>query len=197
MVISRFLVISLGNPAPHTQTFHSAGHMVLNALQRLIPAEQPPFSAQRYGKKSVLASAGSKYTLLQSPTLMNVSGPWVAAAWKGMLAEHALTAPQLPLVLVHDDLEEDLGVVKIRQWKSSHRGHNGIKSAHASLRLTEYKDSRWARISVGIGRPDARDRMTVSNYVLKNVSKWERSTLEDRAAPAVFDALMELEQKWT
>jgi len=192
----RFLVISLGNPAPYTETLHSVGHLALSSFQKKFPSEQPPFAAARYGKKSVLASAGRKYTLIQSPTLMNISGTWVARAWKEMLQDQSLTPADLALVLVHDDLEEDLGVVKIRQWNRSHRGHNGVKSVNASLRPCEYEGARWSRISVGIGRPEGRDKSTVSDYVLRKMSKWEKSVIEDQGAPAVLGALVELEGKW-
>ncbi|KAK1763210.1 putative peptidyl-tRNA hydrolase [Phialemonium atrogriseum] len=192
----RFLVISLGNPAPYVGTLHSVGHLAVASLQKILSPEQPPFASERHGKKSVLASAGPKYTLLQSPTLMNISGPWVAKAWKEMLANRGLAPADLSLVLVHDDLEEDLGVVKIRQWSRSHRGHNGVKSVNSSLLPKDYNDPRWSRISVGIGRPEGRDRTTVSDYVLREMTKWEKSVIEDKATPAVLDALLELERKW-
>lgn len=192
----RFLVISLGNPAPYTETLHSVGHLVLSSFQKTFSSDQPPFSSERYGKKSVLASAGRKYTLLQSPTLMNVSGPWVSKAWKEMLQDQSLTPADLSLVLVHDDLEEDLGVVKIRQWNRSHRGHNGIKSVNSSLQIRDYPGARWSRIAVGIGRPEGRDKSTVSDYVLRKMSKWEKSVIEDQATPEVLSALVELESKW-
>lgn len=197
MPISRFLVISLGNPSPYLDTLHSAGHLALDALQRLLSPDQMPFVSDRYGKKTVLASAGPRYIMLQSPTLMNVSGPWVAAAWKGVLSDQGLGPSELPLVLVHDDLEEDLGVVKVKQWKSSHRGHNGVKSVHASLNISQYPGALWTRISVGIGRPEGRDKSTVSDYVLRKMSKWEKSTIQDQAGPGIIRVLMELEQKWS
>ncbi|KAB5550796.1 peptidyl-tRNA hydrolase [Coniochaeta sp. 2T2.1] len=197
MPISRFLVISLGNPSPYLDTLHSAGHSALNALQRLLSPDQPPFASERYGKKAVLASPGSRYIFLQSPTMMNVSGPWVAAAWKGVMADQGLSPSELPLVLVHDDLEEDLGMVKVKLWKSSHRGHNGVKSTLASLNIAQYPGALWARVSVGIGRPEGRDKSTVSDYVLRKMSRFEKTVLEDKSAPGVAAALMELEQKWS
>ncbi|OIW29336.1 peptidyl-tRNA hydrolase [Coniochaeta ligniaria NRRL 30616] len=197
MPISRFLVISLGNPSPYLGTLHSAGHLALEAVQRLLSPDQPPFIPERYGKRTALASAGPRYIFLQSPTLMNVSGPWVATAWKDVVRDQGEGPLGLPLVLVHDDLEEDLGVVKVKHWKSSHRGHNGVKSVHASLDMGQYPGALWARVSVGIGRPEGRDRSTVSEYVLRKMSRWEKSTIQDQAAPGVVRALMELEQKWS
>jgi PTH1 family peptidyl-tRNA hydrolase len=196
MPVSRVLVVSLGNPSPYLDTLHSAGHYALGAVQQLLSYDQPPFTSQRYGKKAVLASAGPRYIFLQSPTLMNVSGPWVAAAWKGVLADQGLSPAELPLVVVHDDLEEDLGAVKIKQWKSSHRGHNGIKSINASLNIGQYPGALWTRLSLGIGRPEGRDKITVSDYVLRKMTRSEKSAIQEQGAPGIVKALMELEQKW-
>lgn len=196
----RFLVVSLGNPAPHTKTLHSAGHLALQAVQQQLHREfgQPSFSSERIGKKSTKASAGDKYTLVQCPTFMNVSGPWVAKAWKEMLAsyqEQDLTRP-LGLVIVNDDLEEDLGAIKVQKWEKSHRGHNGLKSIKAVINADHYQDSKWGRVSVGIGRPEARDAATVSNYVLKPWSKHQEDVLYARSGPGVLAALDEIEEAW-
>jgi PTH1 family peptidyl-tRNA hydrolase len=130
---------------------------------------------------------------------MNVSGPWLVRAWKDVLAENQQdtgAGSNTALVIVHDDLEEDLGVVKIREWSRSHRGHNGVKSVNASIRPADFKDARMARISVGIGRPEGRDKTMVSDYVLRKMSRFEKSVLEEKAAPRVLEALMELETRW-
>ncbi|TPX12821.1 uncharacterized protein E0L32_006701 [Thyridium curvatum] len=196
MFSPHFLVVSLGNPAPYLDTLHSAGHIVLDALQQQLRDAQPPFASERRGKKSCQTSNGPKYTLVKSPTLMNVCGPWLAKTWKETLADQNLTPEELGLVLVHDDLEEDLGVVKIRKWDRSHRGHNGVKSVNASLRGADYKGARWARISVGIGRPGERDRSTVSDYVLRRTTQRERSVLAEQGCTGVLERLLELEAQW-
>ncbi|ROV89610.1 hypothetical protein VPNG_10144 [Cytospora leucostoma] len=199
-----FLVVSLGNPAPYTETLHSAGHLALQSLQQRLHSQgqnQPSFSSNRIAKKATKASLGDKYSLLQCPTLMNISGPWIAKAWKEVLANHIETQGQDPnrplgLVIVNDDLEEDMAVIKVRKWDKSHRGHNGLKSIMASMRPADYQDSKWARISVGIGRPEARDGATVSNYVLKPWSKQTKDILYDKSAPGVLAALKDIEETW-
>lgn len=192
----RFLVLSLGNQAPYLETLHSAGHMALNAVQKLTSTTQPSFSSQRIGKKAAQTSNGSKYIMAQSPTQMNVSGPWVAKAWKETLAESGAKPNELGLVIVHDDLEEDVGVVKIRKWDRSHRGHNGLKSVNANLQRNNYPGSHWAKISVGIGRPEARDPDTVSRFVLKPMSKFQKEELGRKAGPGVIAALQQIEEEW-
>lgn len=197
-----FVVVSLGNPAPYADTLHSAGHIVLQSLQQQLHRDprhnQPAFASQRFGKKATQASLGQRYTLLQCPTLMNVSGPWVAKAWREVLAEAAEQHPDRPvgLVVVHDDLEEDMCVVKVRKWDRSHRGHNGLKSIMATMRQAEFKGSKWAKISVGIGRPEGRDHGTVSDYVLKPLSKYQRGLLSENTASPVLAALEEIAAAW-
>lgn len=193
-----FLVVSLGNPHPHGDGLHSAGHYALQSLRKELfrNHQQPPFSSERIGKAACQASRGPKYTLLQCPTLMNISGPWVARAWKEILAEMKQTHTPLGLVVVHDDLEEDMGVVKTRDWETSHRGHNGLKSIKASMRPTDYADSRWAKIRVGIGRPAARDQNAVSNYVLRPMSKHQKAILSDKSGSPVLAALKSIEAAW-
>lgn len=193
-----FLVISLGNPPPHHEGFHSAGHHALQSLQTQLQRQysQPQFSSERVGKKAAQVSRGPKYTLLQCPTLMNISGPWVAKAWKEVLAETSETKRPLGLVVVHDDLEQDLCDIKTRDWDTSHRGHNGLKSIMASMRSTDYKESKWTKIRVGIGRPEARDHDTVSNYVLKPMSKYQKQLLSDKSGGPVLAALQQIEATW-
>ncbi|KAL2022379.1 hypothetical protein VTK56DRAFT_5446 [Thermocarpiscus australiensis] len=192
--LRRILVISLGNPGEYRNTYHSAGHVVLEAVQRQLGPEQPSFTPQRLGKQTTLSSIGARYALFQSPATMNVSGPWVARAYREHLADTGLTPAEVGLVLVHDDLEEELGVVKIRNWARSHRGHNGVKSVNAALRADPA--GKWARISVGIGRPAERDKSSVSGFVLSRMSREARSVLEGRGSQGVYDALMELDRQW-
>lgn len=143
-----------------------------------------------------MASTGHTYTLVQSPTMMNNCGSWVAKTWQEMLKNHHLQPSELSLILVHDDLEEALGHVRIRKWKASHRGHNGIKSVNGSLKPADFPGARWSRISIGIDRPDARDQMSVSDYVLKKMTRHQRGVIESQAGPRMIGCLHELQEEW-
>ncbi|GJN71129.1 mitochondrial peptidyl-tRNA hydrolase [Purpureocillium lilacinum] len=188
----RFLVVSLGNPLPKYESLHSAGHFALKGLAKVL--RQHAFTEVTLGRQKCLVSQGPKYTLVQSPTLMNVSGPFVARIWQEMARQ---TDPaSLSLVIVHDELEKDLGVVRLTPWDRSPRGHNGIKSVKKSLSQDKYPQSPFARIAVGIGRPEARDAATVSNYVLAKMSSDQRTTLEETAPFDVAKRLVELEAEW-
>ncbi|KAI8949261.1 peptidyl-tRNA hydrolase [Xylaria longipes] len=192
MLSPRFLVISLGNPKPYHDCLHSAGHYALAAAQRVLAPEQPPLTETRYGWKNCKVSSASPYTFVQSPTLMNVSGHWILAAYRETLERHALQPSELALVLVHDELESPMYAVGIREWETSHRGHNGVKSAKKSLGSQGYPLDRWARITIGIGRPDERTPAVVSGHVLRHMTSQEKRTIDALVGPKVVEALHKL-----
>ena len=141
-----------------------------------------------------MVSKGPTYTLVQSPTLMNISGPFVQRAWQEMVKEH--DASKVGLVIVHDELEKDFGVVHMLPWDRSPRGHNGVKSVKNSLSQSQYPSSPFARIAVGIGRPEERDAHTVSKFVLAPISKGQRSHLEEQSSLDTLKCLMDLKEEW-
>jgi len=188
----RFLVVSLGNPLPKYESLHSAGHFALNGLPSVL--HQPSFREMSMGKGRCLVSQGPKYTLVQSPTLMNVSGPFVARAWHEMIKQH--DASTLSLVLLHDELEKTFGDVRLTPWDRSPRGHNGIKSVKNSLSQNSYPVSPFVRIAIGIGRPVERDAATVSRYVLDRISLEQRKVLEEVVPWELSRKLVELENEW-
>ena len=196
--LRRILVVGLGNPGnEYRDTFHSVGNLVLEHLQRKFPTELSPFESHRHGKKGVMTSIGSKYTLMQSPTFMNVTGPWLSKAYKEFLVGNKLTPAELGLVVVHDELEEELGVVKILPWDRSPRGHNGVKSVHKSLSERFDKEiSPWARVVVGIGRPISREPEEVASFVLGKLSRHNKAVMEEVGSIRLHQALAELESKW-
>jgi PTH1 family peptidyl-tRNA hydrolase len=188
----RFLIVSLGNPLPKYASLHSAGHFTLNGLASFL--QYPAFREVKIGKHQALVSQGPKYTLIQSPTLMNVSGSFVARAWQEMLKEH--DAASSSLVLLHDELERDFGVVRLTAWDRSHKGHNGVRSVKTHLNQDKYPESPFVRIALGIGRPEERDAATVSNYVLGQISAEKRRVLEEDVPSMVSKCLRQLEEEW-
>lgn len=188
----RFLVVSLGNPLPKYSSLHSAGHYCLRGLAPALG--YPAFQETKLGKQTCLVSRGPKYTLVQSPTLMNISGPFIARAWAEMLKQH--DPASLSLVIVHDELEKEFGQVRLVPWDRSHKGHNGIKSVKGVLSQNKHPESPFARIAVGIGRPKERDAATVSQYVLAPISPETELDLEGRASLHVKHELHKLEEEW-
>jgi PTH1 family peptidyl-tRNA hydrolase len=94
----------------------------------------PQFSTDgRYGGLVSQPPFGGAYTLFQSPSLMNISGKPIKTAWRAFLndlnsdeREHAL------LVILHDELEKQVGEVKLKKTGSP-AGHNGLISIISQL----------------------------------------------------------------
>lgn len=163
-MVRPLFVASLGNPFPYKTTLHSAGHMVLESLQKSLA--YPAFSRN--------ISAGGSYCLFRSPALMNASGPVVQKAYRRFLTE--LPAEQrrsARLVILHDELEAPLGKVRMRVG-GSHKGHNGLKSVSASF---GGEAMGMVKIGVGIGRPTSRDPDDVAKFVLRPATIEETSKI--------------------
>lgn len=186
------LITSLGNPPPYHSTRHSAAHLVLKTLQSNLSL--PPFSlkSKLYGGGHI--SHGSdvsrpEFTLWQSPSQMNVSGPPLLKAWKQFLATQKINPldPVTGLVVLHDEMEIDPGRVKVRRGgNTSAKGHNGIKSVQGSLNgagLMQVLGERFVKIGVGIGRPagGSRDSRDVSAFVLGQLTAREKDGLDSAA----------------
>ncbi|KAF3011686.1 aminoacyl-tRNA hydrolase [Neopestalotiopsis sp. 37M] len=192
----RFLICSIGNPLPAYYSLHSAGHFALQSFQKLLAPSQPSWTQATRGGFECWESHSASYTLMQSPTLMNASGPWIANVWQEMLKRESLETPDLGLVVVHDELESPLGLTRLRSWNTSHKGHNGLKSTKAQLNKENYPGAKWWRISVGIDRPPSRDRDVVAEYVLRKMEDEQREIIEANAAPRILACLEKLQEDW-
>ena len=159
------VVIGLGNPGPEYQdTRHNIGQRVLDVLAARL------HKAWRRESGSVVARAqwrGDTLDLVKPQSFMNVTGPAVATVLRRLGAEPA------ELVLVYDDIDMELGKVRVRM-KGSAGGHNGVRSVIATLGTEDIR-----RVKVGIGRPE--HKRDVPDHVL--------TTFEDEELPIVADAV--------
>ena len=105
---------------------------------------------------------------------MNITGPPL----KGLLHEFSLTADDL--ILVHDDLDLDLGRLRIKQ-AGGHGGHNGIKSVIDMIGTPQF-----VRVKIGIGRPAP--RQDSADYVLQAFTR-EESEVVNPCLNRAVDAL--------
>ncbi|TEY54802.1 hypothetical protein BOTCAL_0237g00040 [Botryotinia calthae] len=165
---SRLLICSIGNPAPYTNTLHSAGHTILTLLA---PALSNPAFQKSRSHGNGLLSPGFTYTLCKSSSLMNVSGVGVTSAWTSFQRESS--SADCKLVVIHDELELPAGRINVKPGSNSPKGHNGLKSIRDTLRGQPY-----TRIGIGIGRPESRDAGVVANYVLRKMSAEEKRKIE-------------------
>lgn len=176
MSLRRIFVASLGNSSPaYKNTFHSAGHTVIEAIRPMLCSEH--FVRERtFGNG--LISRGKFITLWQSPSLMNISGKALAPAWKAFLGEiPSEERSRARLVILHDDLDNQLGKIKVKTGGSA-KGHNGIKDCMLRLQGTEF-----TRIGIGISRPVSRESSDVAAYVLRKMKPDELQKVSDAAGP--------------
>lgn len=143
------VIIGLGNPGPkYYNTRHNIGFAILNALA---DAYHLSWQSKNNAELATLQKDGRSILLIKPQTFMNDSGKVIPALLKqGIKAENIL--------VVHDELEQPFGAIKIRVGGSA-RGHNGLKSIIAAC------GDQFARIRFGIGRPMAKE--DVPHYVLE------------------------------
>lgn len=168
------LVVGLGNPGPeYAGTRHNVGARVAALLAARAGAGR--FSAHKRSNSDVATGrlAGRPVTVAVPRTYMNVSGGPVA----GLLQYFSI--PVTELVVVHDELDLDFGVVRLKRG-GGEGGHNGLRSISKALGTKDY-----LRVRFGIGRPPG--RQNPADYVLKRFSGGEERELDlglDLAADA-------------
>ena len=157
------LVVGLGNPGPaYDGTRHNAGYLVIDELARRHGFPRPKRGFD--GRCAEGHVRGRAVLLLEPTTFMNDSGRSVAAA---------VRATRLPLervLVVHDHIDLPFGRLRLMEGGGS-GGHNGLKSISGLL------GPGYARLRVGVDRPDSYDPDVVAAYVLSRFS-------ESRAAVA-------------
>ena len=166
------LIVGLGNPgAAYAQTRHNVGMWVIERAAarwsiRLAKRGMAHRGSGRLGSE-LLELAGTL-------DWMNTTG----LPLNGLLREYSLTADDL--ILVHDDLDLDLGRLRIKQ-AGGHGGHNGIQSVIDAIGTLQF-----VRVKIGIGRPAP--RQDSADYVLQAFTREELQVLNpclDRAVDAL------------
>ncbi len=162
------LIVGLGNPGPEYQlTRHNAGFWLVDNLAGSLPGCR----LQRDNKINALVAkttlAGQECWLLEPQTYMNRSGQSV-----GALARFYKIAPE-EILVVHDELDLDPGVAKLKKGGSS-GGHNGLKDITAALGTQDY----W-RLRLGIGHPRSLNlQQPVVDFVLHRPRKEEQVLID-------------------
>ncbi|MBV8539862.1 MAG: aminoacyl-tRNA hydrolase [Pseudonocardiales bacterium] len=171
------LVVGLGNPGPsYAGNRHNVGFMVVDELARRAGGRLTSHKAGADVLETRLA--GRRVVLARPRSFMNVSGPAVAATAR------YFTIPPADVVVVHDDLDLDHGVLRLKRG-GGEGGHNGLRSVSGCLGSRDY-----LRVRFGIGRPPG--RMDPADFVLRDFSAEQRRELDllvDRCADAVEQLL--------
>jgi PTH1 family peptidyl-tRNA hydrolase len=138
------LIVGLGNPGIEYQfTPHNIGFLGVDRI-----AEQCGVMIENRHCKALTARTriGNEEILLAKPeTYMNLSGMSVLELVRKYEAN-----PQQDLIVIYDELDLPLGMIRIRARGSS-AGHNGMQSIINALQSEEI-----ARIRIGIAPDDPR-----------------------------------------
>ncbi|QKG28567.1 aminoacyl-tRNA hydrolase [Campylobacter sp. RM16187] len=148
------LIVGLGNPgSQYEKTRHNIGFMLIDLLknEKFTDVTSSKFQGELFKFSNLL--------LLKPQTFMNLSGNSVKAVKDFYKPER--------IIVIHDDLDLKLGVVKFKIGGSS-GGHNGIKSIDSLI------ESDYERVRVGIGRAQ---NSSVTGHVLGNFSQDESECL--------------------
>jgi PTH1 family peptidyl-tRNA hydrolase len=168
------LIVGLGNPGIEYQfTPHNIGFLAVDRI-----AEQCGVTVDNRRSKALTARAriGNEEVLLAKPeTFMNLSGMSVRD-----LVEKSGVDPQKELIVIYDELDLPLGMIRIRERGSS-AGHNGMQSIINALQTEEI-----ARVRLGVA-PDHPAKGGAS-YILAPFRKSQLPAVDemlDLAAQAV------------
>lgn len=158
------LIVGLGNPGLiYAGSRHNIGFTVVKSLTRLLKV-----ALKKDGSVSALTaktSCGQHNLVLALPqTFMNLSGIAVKALLKKFKLE-----PQ-DLLVVCDDLDLELGRIKIRPFGSS-AGQRGMASIIEQLGTQDFN-----RLRIGIGRP--KNPQDAARYVLAGFLRKEKALIE-------------------
>lgn len=161
-----WLVVGLGNPGErYARTPHNVGFEVLELLASRWQLARPKGKYAGLLTEGHTGPGGPRVALLRPQTFMNEAGTSVGPARGAMRLE-------LDRVLVvHDDIDLPFGEIRTRLGGGL-AGHNGLKSLRRGLGAPDF-----ARVRVGVGRPDSTDPEIVSAYVL---GRWRQSAEEVR-----------------
>ena len=164
-----FAVVGLGNPgARYRATRHNVGFRVVDRL-----AERWGVRVSREAHRALLGDArldGERVLLVKPQTYMNDSGEAVASVVRFYRLDPAA------IVVVHDDLDLDVGSVRIRTGGRA-GGNRGVESIIATLGTPAF-----ARVKVGVGRPPG---PSTSSWVLGAPAGDDAARLADAEARAV------------
>ena len=166
------VIAGLGNPGEkYAHTRHNIGFMVIAELAERYNINS---SYKFDGLVGDFFLGGEKIIIFQPMKYMNKSGQPIFK-----LLDYFQIEPE-DLLVIHDDLDLDLGTIRFKQNGSS-GGHNGIKSI-----INNLGTNKFGRLKIGIGRPP--ENIPVPDFVLTSFHGEEKplsKKVVDQAASAV------------
>jgi PTH1 family peptidyl-tRNA hydrolase len=150
-----WLVVGLGNPgSKYAGTRHNIGFEIADLLASRWDL---PRAKSKYGgllTEGRTGPGGARVAVLLPQTYVNEAGRSVGPA------RGAYKLPLERVLVLHDEIDLPFGEVRTRVGGGL-AGHNGLKSLKADLGGADF-----ARVRVGVGRPDTTDPEIVAAHVL-------------------------------
>jgi PTH1 family peptidyl-tRNA hydrolase len=162
------LIVGLGNPGKSFfQTRHNLGFAFVNTLKRLGDFSDWKMNKNFESKISEGKLFGKKVVLIKPQTFMNNSGKAV----KKIVEFYKL--PLENLWVVHDDIDLDLGKLKIVKNRGS-GGHKGVESI-----IKELGSKDFVRFRLGIKPKEIPKNFNKKGFVLEKFSKEEKKIVKE------------------
>lgn len=160
-------MVGLGNPGlKYEFTRHNIGFRIVDNLAQEIEIEFKKVKSY-YSLISRGMISNHKVILVKPQTFMNLSGRAVSK----VVSYYKI--PLQDLLIVYDDLNLELGQVRIRK-KGSAGGHKGIESIMQYLGSEEIP-----RLRIGIGNPSVNFNFDYVSYVLSNFNDDEKEKIKE------------------
>ena len=158
------LVVGVGNPGrEYSGTRHNVG---FDAIELLAARYKVTLKSGRDRALMAEVHNSDLHFLLAMPTtFMNNSGEAV-----GPLARRFGIDEPHAIIIVHDELDLEPGVVRIKIGGGL-AGHNGLRSISQHLKTQDF-----VRVRIGVGKPSSKD--AGADHVLSKVSAADRTTLD-------------------
>ena len=179
------LVVGLGNPGTdYEETKHNVGFWVVDVFAR---AQHLSFSLKK-GEAQISrgvwrgAEADVDFLLVKPQTFMNRSGHCVRALL------HFYKIPFSDLILVYDDLDLDVGRIRIKKQGGT-GGHRGVASV-----IQEIGSEQFIRLKIGIGKDP---RIETADYVLSPFRQADKKNILEAVGQGVHILPLLLEGKIT
>ncbi len=157
-------MVGLGNPGPeYANTPHNVGFLVAEELIDRWELGKPRKRFAGLIAEGRAGIGGPRVAVLMPQTYMNEAGRSAGPA------RGALKVDLDRVLVVHDEIDLPFGDIRPRIGGGL-AGHNGLKSLRRDLGSPDF-----ARVRVGVGRPDSTDPEIVSSHVL---GRWKQSPEE-------------------
>jgi PTH1 family peptidyl-tRNA hydrolase len=168
-----WLIVGLGNPgAEYAGTRHNIGFEVANTLARRWELPRAKSKYRGLLTQGRTGPGGPRVAVLLPQTYMNEAGNSVGPA------RGAFKLDLARVLVVHDEIDLPFGEIRSRVGGGL-AGHNGLKAVRDGLGSADF-----ARVRIGVGRPDTTDPDRVAAYVLGRFAepRAEVEQLVERAA---------------